>query len=68
MVFFTGATIPPIVHCKQLHSGRESHVFIGQVSVSELTEGMMNETRFTPKSDQFQMSPAASPEILHHTV
>ena len=23
---------------------------------------------FTPKSDQFQISPAASPEILHHTV
>ena len=24
--------------------------------------------RFTPNSDQFQISPAASPEILHHTV
>ena len=23
---------------------------------------------FTPKSDQFQISPAASPEIWHHTV
>ena len=23
---------------------------------------------FTPKSDQFQISPTASPEILHHTV
>ena len=23
---------------------------------------------FTPKSDQYQISPAASPEILHHTV
>ena len=23
---------------------------------------------FTPKSDQFQISPAASPAILHHTV
>ena len=23
---------------------------------------------FTPKSDQFQISPAASPEIVHHTV
>ena len=23
---------------------------------------------FTPKTDQFQISPAASPEILHHTV
>ena len=23
---------------------------------------------FTPKSDHFQISPAASPEILHHTV
>ena len=22
---------------------------------------------FTPKSDKFQISPAASPEILHHT-
>ena len=22
---------------------------------------------FTPKSDQFQLSPAASPDILHHT-
>ena len=25
-------------------------------------------TPFTPKSDQFQVSPAASPEILHHTI
>ena len=25
-------------------------------------------TTFTPKSDQFQISPAASQEILHHTV
>ena len=29
-------------------------------------KGLLNP--FAPKSDQFQVSPAASPEILHHTV
>ena len=35
---------------------------------SEVHELLGSINPFTPKSDQFQISLAASPEILHHTV
>ena len=35
---------------------------------NRLHDCALMEHTFTPKSDQFQISPTASPEILHHTV
>ena len=37
------------------------------ISVYEVTFTECGVNPFTPKSDKFQISPAASPEILHHT-
>ena len=36
--------------------------------VFAIIHGTVTFNPFTPESDQFQISPAASPEILHHTV
>ena len=46
----------------------------GQTPKSATVGGVLSRSRkrpfnpFTPKNDQFQISPAASPEISHHTV
>ena len=39
-----------------------------RIHVTKLVHCGLMVNPFTPKSDQFQISPAASPEILHHTV
>ena len=42
------------------HTAKNRTVFSGKI--------LKTFNPFTPESDQFQISPAASPEILHHTV
>ena len=50
-----------------LHKMTKFSLLVSTFSLASIpTDKLINP--FTPESDQFQISPAASPEILHHTV
>ena len=56
---------------KPYNSNQVSHILISDtnlLSVYNKRPLSFVFNPFTPKSDQCQISPAASPEILHHTV
>ena len=58
--------------CKFLRVGEEVGVHLSMhfaflcLGIGDVVRIVINP--FTPKSDQCQISPAASPEILHHAV
>ena len=71
-VGYTGEACNQGVYPIPLLSDRQNQVDVGETvkdsMVIKLSRSYVIINPFTPKSDQFQISPAGSPEILHHTV